>query len=49
MTLTSDPTTAGATTATETIPVPAAPSYHTLNAMLNLYDAEGRIQLDADR
>ncbi|NIZ90859.1 class 1b ribonucleoside-diphosphate reductase subunit alpha [Kineococcus rubinsiae] len=49
MTLTSDPTTAGATTAAETVPVPAAPSYHTLNAMLNLYDAEGRIQLDADR
>jgi ribonucleoside-diphosphate reductase alpha chain len=49
VTLTSDPTTVGAGPAAETIAVPAAPSYHTLNAMLNLYDAEGRIQLDADR
>jgi ribonucleoside-diphosphate reductase alpha chain len=38
---------------TSTLPAPTvAPvqlDYHTLNAMLNLYDAEGRIQFDADR
>jgi len=49
VTLTSDPTTVGTSPAAETVAVPAAPSYHTLNAMLNLYDADGRIQLDADR
>jgi ribonucleoside-diphosphate reductase alpha chain len=27
----------------------AAPDFHALNAMLNLYDEEGRIQLDKDR
>ncbi len=27
----------------------ATPDYHALNAMLNLYDREGRIQFDKDR
>ncbi|WP_369054475.1 class 1b ribonucleoside-diphosphate reductase subunit alpha [Kineococcus terrestris] len=46
MTLTSDaPSTPGA------VPAQAAPApgYHTLNALLNLWDAEGRIQFEADR
>ncbi|HEJ8091235.1 TPA: class 1b ribonucleoside-diphosphate reductase subunit alpha [Serratia liquefaciens] len=32
-----------------TRPVASALDYHSLNAMLNLYDAEGRIQFDKDR
>ncbi|MFH5821343.1 class 1b ribonucleoside-diphosphate reductase subunit alpha [Georgenia sp. AZ-5] len=33
------------------VEVPASPAldYHALNAMLNLYDADGKIQFDADR
>ncbi len=37
---------------TATLPATVAPvqlDYHTLNAMLNLYDADGKIQFDADR
>ena len=30
-------------------PVRGEYSYHELNAMLNLYDAEGKIQFDKDR
>ena len=32
-----------------TRPAASALDYHSLNAMLNLYDAEGRIQFDKDR
>ena len=32
-----------------TRPETGALDYHSLNAMLNLYDAEGRIQFDKDR
>ncbi len=47
MTLTSD-----ATEVSGTVPqpaVPASPGFHSLNAMLNLWDEQGRIQFDADR
>ncbi len=27
----------------------SSPDYHALNAMLNLFDAEGRIQFEKDR
>lgn len=37
-----------ATTTAERV-IQATPDYHALNAMLNLYDREGRIQLDKDR
>ncbi|WP_436918328.1 class 1b ribonucleoside-diphosphate reductase subunit alpha [Enterobacter hormaechei] len=37
-----------ATTTAERV-IQATPDYHTLNAMLNLYDREGRIQFDKDR
>ncbi|WHP32457.1 class 1b ribonucleoside-diphosphate reductase subunit alpha [Trabulsiella odontotermitis] len=37
-----------ATTTTERV-MQSTPDYHALNAMLNLYDAEGRIQFDKDR
>ena len=39
--------TATATSPQFTIPQ-AAPDYHALNAMLNLYDDNGRIRFDAD-
>ncbi|MGI4896602.1 MAG: class 1b ribonucleoside-diphosphate reductase subunit alpha, partial [Janthinobacterium lividum] len=35
-------------TTVETVPAPASPSFHTLNAMLNLWDVDGRIQFEAD-
>ena len=39
---------------TETVAFKANPNYegldyHALNAMLNLYDADGKIQFDADK
>ena len=37
-----------ATTTAERV-IQATPDYHALNAMLNLYDREGRIQFDKDR
>ncbi|WP_054177691.1 class 1b ribonucleoside-diphosphate reductase subunit alpha [Trabulsiella odontotermitis] len=37
-----------ATTTAERV-MQSTPDYHALNAMLNLYDAEGRIQFDKDR
>ncbi|WP_395304528.1 class 1b ribonucleoside-diphosphate reductase subunit alpha [Enterobacter sp. ECC-019] len=37
-----------ATTTAERV-IQASPDYHALNAMLNLYDREGRIQFDKDR
>ncbi|WP_336669012.1 class 1b ribonucleoside-diphosphate reductase subunit alpha [Enterobacter asburiae] len=37
-----------ATTTAERV-IQATPDYHALNAMLNLYDLEGRIQFDKDR
>ena len=37
-----------ATTTAELV-IQATPDYHALNAMLNLYDREGRIQFDKDR
>lgn len=37
------------TTAERVIQAQATPDYHALNAMLNLYDREGRIQFDKDR
>ncbi|MGE9552263.1 class 1b ribonucleoside-diphosphate reductase subunit alpha [Erwinia amylovora] len=38
-----------ATESTLITPNPAAADYHSLNAMLNLYDAEGKIQFEKDR
>jgi ribonucleoside-diphosphate reductase alpha chain len=45
---------AGHDAVTETVAFKANPSYegldyHALNAMLNLYDADGKIQFDADK
>lgn len=37
-----------ATTTAERV-IQATPDYHALNAMLNLYDREGRIQFGKDR
>ena len=37
------------TDSTELAPTAVAPDYHALNAMLNLYDAQGHIQFDKDR
>ena len=37
-----------ATTTAERV-IQATPDYHALNAMLNLYDREGRIQFEKDR
>ncbi|MBV8966164.1 MAG: ribonucleotide-diphosphate reductase subunit alpha, partial [Mycobacteriaceae bacterium] len=43
-------TTAEPVTTTSSAPHPSGETdYHALNAMLNLYDADGRIQFDKDR
>jgi ribonucleoside-diphosphate reductase alpha chain len=42
-------TDAGMTDATEVITITPEMDYHSLNAMLNLYGANGEIQFDKDR
>ena len=48
MTLTDQAPTSEAPTVVETVPTAGSPSYHTINAMLNLWDEDGRIQFEAD-
>ena len=42
------PTVTAAEPVTQTHALPGETDYHALNAMLNLYDADGKIQFDKD-